>query len=433
MKIRELRWVDDFFSAVRRHVFLREEDLVLILPPNRVYKVNDTGFRLIKCLLEGGRAVDLPAETPEQVRDLGAFFRGIRNLIENDPAAAGPGIESVPYTFDYTSLPVLGEIAVTYRCNNRCRFCYVGNNSDPGPEMSGDQIKKIIMTFREEAKIPFFSFTGGEPLLRGDLEEFIAFAGTAELSVNLVSNGTLADRPRAKSLFHSGLRTAQVSVEAPDRETHDFLSAVPGSFDKTIAGIDALKSAGISVQTNTTITAANVSRAAEMPEFLEGLGITRFAMNLFIPVGTGRENGDLFFSYSGIGPVIEAVRRQAASRNMTFYWYSPVPHCHYNPLARGLGNKSCAAMDGLISVSPTGDVLPCSSYPLPLGNLLESDFRSVWFSEKAAHFKQKHYAAEACTSCSKFIACQGACPLYWNYAGTGEIRPQATCKGGNMP
>ena len=41
----------------------------------------------------------------------------------------------------------------------------------------------------------------------------------------------------------------------------------------------------------------------------------------------------------------------------------PLPLCIYNPLAKGLGNKSCAACDGLISVSPLGDLMPCSSSP----------------------------------------------------------------------
>jgi radical SAM protein with 4Fe4S-binding SPASM domain len=123
--------------------------------------------------------------------------------------------------------------------------------------------------------------------------------------------------------------------------------------------------------------------------------------------------------------VIESVRQAARVEGMTFYWYSPVPHCIYNPLARGLGNKSCAAMDGLLSVSPSGDVLPCSSYPMPMGNLLREGFRSVWFSPRAAHFKNKHYAPAECEGCESFRACQAACPLYWQRAGTGEIRNPA--------
>jgi radical SAM protein with 4Fe4S-binding SPASM domain len=279
------------------------------------------------------------------------------------------------------------------------------------------------------------------------------------IEVNLVTNGTLADRARARSLARAGLRTAQVSIEAPDAETHDDLTARPGSFDLTLAGIRNLRAAGISVQTNTTVTALNAHLALLMPAFLKSLGIERFAMNLYIPMARqrtaervagapagGADGGadpaasgpaasgpaaavrtdPLFFPYSRIGPVIDAVRAAARAEGLVFYWYSPTPHCLYNPIARGLGNKSCAAMDGLLSIAPTGDVLPCSSYPKPMGNLLRDGFREIWFSEGARHFKRKEYAPAACTGCGSFRACQAACPLYWDRAGTAEIRNPAT-------
>ena len=138
-----------------------------------------------------------------------------------------------------------------------------------------------------------------------------------------------------------------------------------------------------------------------------------------------RDADPLFFPYSRIGPVIDAVRAAARAEGLAFYWYSPTPHCLYNPIARGLGNKSCAAMDGLLSVSPSGDVLPCSSYPQPMGNLLRDGFRAIWFSAAARHFKQKEYAPAECAGCESFRACQAACPLYWNRAGTAEIRNPA--------
>ena len=145
-------------------------------------------------------------------------------------------------------------------------------------------------------------------------------------------------------------------------------------------------------------------------------------MNLYIPSGRGLHFKELFYPYSKIGRVIEDIRKEAYKQKLTFYWYSPVPYCYYNPVARGLGNKSCAAMDGLISISPTGSVLPCSSYPESLGNLLYEDFNDIWFSRRAAYFKQKHFAPAECSGCEKFTACQSACPLYWQYAGTGELR-----------
>ncbi len=431
-----LAWVDEFFSRARAHIFAREEDRVVILPPNQVYKANQTGIAIIRHLLAGGRIGQIPGLAEgDRAREVGDFLADVRNLYTGD---APRGLEQIPYSFDYTTLPILGEIAVTYRCNNSCLFCYAGcgtggcrsgGASDPGSEeMSLDQIERVIRVFKDDAQIPFFSFTGGEPLLRNDLEKMIRFAGRIGLQVNLITNATLADRARARSLFKAGLRTAQVSIESCEEASHDALTASPGSFRRTLAGIANLKAAGISVQTNTTITALNAADAPRMPAFLAALGVSRFAMNLYIPSraagsrSVGSRAAELFFPYSKAGGAIEAVRKAARAQAMTFYWYSPIPHCRYNPIARGLGNKSCAAMDGLLSVSPTGDVLPCSSYALPMGNLLKQPFREVWFSDQALHFKNKLYAPAECAGCEGFTACQAACPLYWEYAGTEEIR-----------
>jgi radical SAM protein with 4Fe4S-binding SPASM domain len=468
--LHSLGWIDDFFREAKDHIFAREEDGVVILPPNQVYKANSTGIAIVMHMCAGGKAASIPGiAREERARQVAAFVSDLRALYLGQPAEGGrTPCEDVPYTFQYTKLPILGEIAVTYRCNNSCVFCYAGcGTHNPGcgtqntgrgtqiachgapehagtvrelstgdtREMSLAEIAKVIRVFKDEARIPFFSFTGGEPLLREDLEEMIRLGRERGLQVNLITNGTLADPRRARSLFKAGLRTAQVSVESLDAETHDLLTARPGSFQKTLEGIRCLQAAGISVQTNTTMTAVNSADAPRMPAFLKGLGVSRFAMNLYLPMCTadaGRgDTGDhrveaLFIPYTRAGAIIESVRLAARAEKMIFYWYSPLPHCHYNTIARGLGNKSCAAMDGLLSVSPTGDVLPCSSFPEPMGSLLSQDFREIWFSPRAGYFKNKRYAPAECAGCPSFTACQAACPLYWRYAGTSEIRNRAS-------
>jgi radical SAM protein with 4Fe4S-binding SPASM domain len=282
-------------------------------------------------------------------------------------------------------------------------------------------MKRIIDIFKDEAKIPFFSFTGGEPLIRQDLEELAAYACSRGLRVNLVTNGTLATPARAASLLASGISTAQVSLEAPAADLHDRLCGAPGAFGRSVAGIKAMLAAGISVQTNSTLTRANREALLDLPDFAAGLGVKRMSMNLFLPVGSGETASDLFFPYSETGAFVDEVRRRARQAGVDFFWYSPTPMCLYNPIARGLGNKSCAACDGLLSVSPSGDLLPCSSWPEPVGNLLRDGFSTLWFSDKARFFKDKKYAPEACKVCASFTACQAACPLYWKAVGCAEI------------
>ncbi|MBN2444236.1 MAG: radical SAM protein [Spirochaetales bacterium] len=427
MKRKELVWVDSFFRKSKDYFFVREEDKVIILPPNRVYKLNETGYSLVKYLYSGKSITQCEVITDgERTRDVHDFFCDLRGFFNGCPELPDKrrAVKRIPFGFDFTTLPVLGEIAITYKCNNRCLFCYAdcGNGPDTRNEMSLKEIKYIIKVFREKAKIPFFSFTGGEPLVRPDLEKMIRYAYKTGLKVNLITNGTLVTEKRAVSLYKSGLRTAQVSIESHIPQIHDHLTGNEGSLERTLQGIKYLQQVGISVQTNTTLTQLNIKGIETLPMFLRNSGITRFSMNLYIPSGRKQYSKELFFPYSKIGPVIETIRKEASRQDLTFYWYSPVPYCYYNPVARGLGNKSCAAMDGLISVSPQGNVLPCSSYPESLGNLLKEDFNTIWFSGRGTFFKQKLFAPDECISCDKFTACQSACPLYWQFAGTGEIK-----------
>jgi len=446
--IPDLSWARDFWASMKDYVYVREEDNAVILPPNMVYKTNETGVRILAMLDSGVSFDKVPGMDAAKLRDIASFLADIRDLCDGKDVAT----EKIAYGFDFTRLPILGEIAVTYRCNNRCLFCYAGcgggscgsgaqgmpprlDRADGGRAFPSEGIdgendtssmERIIDIFREKAKIPFFSFTGGEPLLRNDLETLIAYAVGRHLRVNLITNGTLASPERARSLYEAGLRTAQVSLESPDPAIHDRLCGAPGSHARTLAGIRALQDAGIRVQTNSTLTKPNRESLLSMPAFLKSIGVDRFSMNLYIPAANADRAPELFVSYSETGAFVDEVRKRALSAGLTFYWYSPTPLCIYNPVARGLGNKSCAAADGLLSVDPEGNILPCSSYPESLGNILRKDFSELWFSDRAAYFKNKRYAPESCVSCGSFTACQAACPLYWAYAGYGELEREAT-------
>lgn len=439
---RDLSWIDDFWAKAGPRVFAREEDGVLILPPNRVYKANRTAATLVAYLKRGGKAADLSLPGPDAARDVASFFGDLAALYRGDAPANGT-VASVPYDFSFTSLPVLAEIAVTYRCNNACRFCYAGcdaacvplgapsDGADPAggssganaaaarrPELPTSGFLRVVDAFADEARVPFFSFTGGEPLLRDDLEVLVAHARARGLATNLVTNGTLATPERARGLKAAGLGSAQVSVEGDSAPMHDSLVGRRGAFEECVAGIAALAAAGIPVQTNTTLTRDNLEAAPRMPAFLASLGISRFAMNLFIPTFPGPRSERLFVSYDEIGPVVDQVARAARKAGLVFYWYSPTPFCSYNPIARGHGNKSCAAADGLLSIAPDGAVLPCSSWDEDLGNILDDGFRTIWSSAAAASLKRKSFAPAACSGCGAFVACQGACPLYWKFTGS---------------
>ena len=118
----DLSWAYDFWASVRDYVFVREEDNVVILPPNMVYKTNETGVKVLR-FLDSGRRFDKSAGfDDEKLGDIGRFLTEIRDICDGRDVPT----ERIAYGFDFTRLPILGEIAVTYRCNNRCQFCYAG-------------------------------------------------------------------------------------------------------------------------------------------------------------------------------------------------------------------------------------------------------------------------------------------------------------------
>ena len=144
-------------------------------------------------------------------------------------------------------------------------------------------------------------------------------------------------------------------------------------------------------------------------------------MNLVIPTGRAAADHGLLVRYSEVGPVLEAVIEASQRIGVEFMWYSPTPLCLFNPIPKGLGNKGCAACDGLLSVAADGAVLPCSSCPDPVGNLLHQEFSEIWHQPKARQYRRKSFAPPGCRDCEHFAVCHGACPLYWQSQGFREL------------
>jgi radical SAM protein with 4Fe4S-binding SPASM domain len=408
--------VDEWIQNVRPYIFVRAEDRLLIKRPNQAQKLNRQGAEILGRLVDGTsiqQLLDEIGREPQRVRDVALFLLEVKRFLEGNQ--------------DETHHPVLSEVAITYRCNLRCSFCYAGCNCTVNPvaddrEMSVSEIQQVLRKIWEEGKVPSVSFTGGEPTLRRELPELVRYAKQQGLRVNLITNGTRVDAELARRLADAGLDSAQVSLEGVSAETHERVTRRRGSFPRTVAAVGNLKEVGVLVHTNTTINRDNLHECAAMPRFVaERLGTRKFSMNLLVPTGTAALDRDLAIRYLDIGPHLEEILAESERHGVEFMWYSPVPMCMFNSVAHGLGNHGCSACDGLLSVAPNGDVLPCASYDESVGNLLEQDVEAVWESQRAREHRDKFLAHPQCRECPEFQICQGACPLYWRQIGFGEL------------
>jgi radical SAM protein with 4Fe4S-binding SPASM domain len=432
----DLRWVDTLVASARPHLMVRPEDELLILVPNTPIKLNRTALRVLHPMVHHGATVTevlaREGDSPRRRAELHAFFTDLRAWLEGR-LGEGLGRRAVvqePFAADYCRYPVIAEVALTYACNLTCAFCYAGCGTAGLPEgwsedrvMTDEEVCRVLDVVRRDARCPSVSFTGGEPTLRAGLPRLVRHAKGLGLRVNLISNGQRLDDSRADALAEAGLDSAQLSLEGPTAEVHDALVGKPGAFRQLWAGLERLRDRGVRVHTNTTVGQKNAPHVEAVVDLVAERGLSRLSMNLVIPCGTARRDPGLPVRYSDAGAIVQRARARAEARGIQLVWYSPLPLCLFNTVAEGLGNRGCAAADGLLHVGPAGDVLPCSSFghAESLGNLLRQPFEEVWQSRAARFFRAKEMMPSSCRGCADAEYCQSACVLYWRGMGLEEL------------
>jgi radical SAM protein with 4Fe4S-binding SPASM domain len=428
--------VDDVIASARPHLRVRPEDELLILVPNTPVKVNPTALRILGAMLEEGLGIaevlGREGDGPRRRREIHAFFTDLTAWL-NGTLGEGAGRRAVvhePFTADFCRYPVLSEIALTYRCSLSCDFCYAGCGVGALPEawsedrvMSDDEVCRVLEIIERDARCPSVSFTGGEPTLRPGLPRLVSHAKRLGLKVNLISNGQHLGERLTNELAGAGLDSAQLSLEGPTAEIHDAQVQRPGAFARLWEAVERLQARGVRVHTNTTLTRRNLPHAAAVVDLVADRGLPRLTMNLVIPCGTAGTDPNTGVPYSEIGDHVLRLRDRAEERGVELVWYSPLPLCLFNTVAHGLGNRGCAAADGLLHVSPAGDVLPCSSFSHgeSLGNVLQEPFEAIWQSRAARFFRAKEMMPPGCRGCPEAPVCQGACVLYWREVGLAEL------------
>ncbi len=183
------------------------------------------------------------------------------------------------------------RISLTDRCNFDCVYCHnEGLGDTRGPmdpqddEMDADEVVRV-MEVATEFDVDAVKLTGGEPMLRQDLEEIIARA-PEELEVSMTTNGTFLPG-RAEGLVDAGLERVNVSQDAMDPEAFAEVTKT-GAYDRVLEGVDAALEAGLApVKLNMVVfdrTAHHIPDMVDRVGEVEGL---RLQLIEYMPELTG--------------------------------------------------------------------------------------------------------------------------------------------------
>ncbi len=423
--------MESFINSTRDALFVRRADSLLMIRPDKTMGLNSSALEILDCLYSRhpkpiaqaltDLAKKLGVERSKLLQDAQHLLEAVGAIL-NEDFSKRQSLKFTSFDRSRVAFPTLSEIALTYGCQNRCQFCYASSpdRSSEHKPMTTDEVKVVMDKIFHQAHVPSLSFTGGESTLRPDLAELIRYGADLGLRMNLITNGLkLADEKYAKLLAESRLASAQVSLEAAEAKIHDEIVRHPGAFEKTRKGIVNLRKLGIHVHTNTTLCAANLHKASEIINFVAmDLGLKTMSMNMVIRTGLALDGTPIGLTYTQVAKVLPGLISQAEQQGVKLVWYSPIPYCIFNPVLHGMGAKSCACIDGILSVDPAGEVLPCSSFATGIGSLLKKDFDKIFRSPAARYWREKRFAPPVCKNCPDLDVCGGACPLYWDAAGS---------------
>jgi radical SAM protein len=191
---------------------------------------------------------------------------------------------------DFDRAPFVIAWELTRACAYSCAHCRADAQPRRDPaELDTAEAMELVDDLAEFGNRPILVLTGGDPLMRRDVFEIAGHATTRGLRVALTPTATALTTPaRMVEARSVGVRRVAFSLDAPEAALHDRFRGFAGSFERTLAGIEAAAAAGLALQINTTVCAQNAEAMGRMVALVAGLGAVQWSVFFLVPTGRGR-------------------------------------------------------------------------------------------------------------------------------------------------
>jgi MoaA/NifB/PqqE/SkfB family radical SAM enzyme len=208
------------------------------------------------------------------------------------------------------------SMTMEFRCNLRCVHCMIEHTMHRLEPESAERFEQLLAENIQHRRWKGLILTGSEITLRRDLPDLARRARSAGFGhVRIQTHGMhLAQQAYCDSLIEAGIDEYFVSGAGPDAETHDAITTVPGSFDKTLRGLENLDGhAGAVTLTNTVVTSKSYKLLPAVVDRLAHLRrLVQMEFWVYWPMSES-DDKNLIASHAEVAPYLrEAVRRARA-------------------------------------------------------------------------------------------------------------------------
>lgn len=309
-------------------------------------------------------------------------------------------------------------INLTERCNLACQHCYLDASTlkdGCSNELSYDEVCAVLDEVASRSNETMVVLTGGEPLLRNDLEQMIQHGNQRGLAMVVGSNATLLTKKRVSSLQQAGLMGIGISLDSLNEQYHDQFRGLAGSWRRTMDGIENCRTQNLSFQIHFTVTDSNADELPAIIEFCKEKGAR--VLNVFFLICTGRGDTVTDISPRRYEQVIQQlIRAQADNPELIIR-----PRCapHYKRIAHqlqpdapinqisGMEGDGCIAATRYCRINPQGEVTPCPYIEDSVGSIRQQSFLSIWDDAELLQTMRTPQLKGKCGDCEYRELCGG--------------------------
>jgi len=274
-------------------------------------------------------------------------------------------------------VPFSTYLAVTAQCPFHCAHCsYAGRG---GEEMSTERMLDVIGQVKALGTCTL-GFTGGEPMLRGDLVQLVS-AASPEMATIVFTTGRGLTGRKASELARAGVTCVTVGIESADPATHDAVRGVEGSFDEARAAVMACRDAGVYAALSTVGTRERLAGGEldRMYALAYQWGVGEF--RLLAPVATGALAG------CAAAMLSDDEMQALADFHVTHNRRPGGPAVASFAYLESADMFGCGAGYHHLFIDAAGEVCPCDLTPLSFGSVRTELLADIW-SRMAEHFSR---------------------------------------------
>jgi PqqA peptide cyclase len=335
---------------------------------------------------------------------------------------AAPASDGSPASARAPGRPTTLLAELTYRCPLHCPYC-----SNPvelhraRAELATAEWERVLTEARALGVLQL-GLSGGEPLLRKDLEQLVAHARSVGLYTTLVTSGLGLTSDRAARLREAGIDHIQLSLQDSDPAGADRIAGL-AAVDKKLTAAALIRSIGVAFTVNVVLHRANLDHLADIIELAASLGADRLELANTQYYGWAMVNRDALLptraQLAAAEGIVEAAVARHRGRMQILYVLPDYYQTYPKPCMGGWGAV-------YVVVAPDGRALPCQAAwqieTLAFDSVREHSLEWIWQRSPAfLAFRGDDWMREPCRSCPRRAIDFGGCRCQ-AFQVTGDAR-----------